>query len=136
MSSVLSWDGLVATVPARMVDPRRTYSSPTSQDYEEQVIKYDPILNLETRVILSPLDSFESVSSFAGERESETIILASGPSGTLWRTASPSGQFDRLSNQFNQTQLIITISTLAIALLIATRLVTRLARLTPTLGLG
>ena len=108
-----------------MVDPRRTYSAPTSQDVEEQLLKYDAILALDTRSVLSRVAGFDSVSSFAGARESESLIFASGKSGPILITTSPSRQFDLLSNDFNQTQLVVTILTLTIALWIATRLVSR-----------
>ncbi len=78
---------------------------------------------IDRRSVLSLGHGVESVLSLGGERESVSLVLATGQTGTRIVQISPSKSFDRLPTNFNQSQLIITLSTLTLALLITNRLV-------------
>ena len=105
------------------MDPRRSFKPLTAQDHDEQLSKYEPIIPLDPRSILSRVDRLERVVSLGGERESVSIVVATGPGGLVHLQLSPSRTFDLLSNDFNKSQLVATLSVLTIALGITHRIV-------------
>ena len=124
--SVLSLTGAVLSVPGRLINPRRTYHQPTSNDQQELLLQYEPVLRYDPRSVVDQLSLVERVTSFGGERESISYLLASGQSGIKMVQTNPSNSFDSLTNHFNKIQLIITISLLTIALGSTNKLVSKL----------
>lgn len=45
--------GQVASIPRRLLDPRRPVGKPTSSDKEEMLVPYDAVLPLDTKRIIS-----------------------------------------------------------------------------------
>ena len=43
----------IQSIPRRLLDPRRPKTDPTAQEQEEMLIKYDPVLPADPRLVIS-----------------------------------------------------------------------------------
>ncbi|KAL1688266.1 hypothetical protein GGG16DRAFT_60329, partial [Schizophyllum commune] len=117
----------IHSLQRRLLDPRRPKHKPTAQDAEELLNQYGAILPDDPKRILSHkygiTDTAKIITSPA-LLESTSLVYAYGLDMFLTRV-SPSGTFDVLSEGFNKIQLVLTISALAIGLVVTRPMVRR-----------
>jgi hypothetical protein len=114
--------GQVATIPRRLLDPRRPTGPPSKSDKEEQLIPYDPLIAPDTRRVIShkyPLLGARAIISSPALLESTSLLFAHGIDLFLTRGVNPSGTFDILSDNFNKLQLLLTLAGLSGGIFIA-----------------
>jgi ER membrane protein complex subunit 1 len=151
---VANANGQIQSFPRLLLNPRRTKAKPTSEDQEEWLLQYDPVLpddahrvlshSYHVRYHISPLFYeytiwtkclfFPSLSSQVANirriltspayLESTSLVFAYGLDLFFTRVA-PSGTFDVLSETFNKVQLVFTICGLAAAILVTRPMVRR-----------
>jgi ER membrane protein complex subunit 1 len=138
----------IHSLPRRFLDPRRPNRKPTSEEVEEQLIQYEPVLqdhpqrvlshSYEVRkifiAILSCRYSFlciryqvanvKRIVTAPALLESTSLVFAYGLDLFLTRV-SPSGTFDVLNENFNKVQLVLTIVALVVAIVITKPMVQR-----------
>ena len=135
----------IQSFPRRIFDPRRPNRKVTSEEQEEQLFPYDPLLPNAPRRVLShnydvsfmagieyPIPDYVMAQVANVQRiitspallESTSLVFAYGLDMFLTRVA-PSNTFDVLSENFNKAQLVITITGLLIAILITRPMVQR-----------
>jgi hypothetical protein len=146
---VANENGQIQSFPHLLLNPRRTKDKPTSEEQEEWLVQYDPVLpddahrvlshNYHVRYAPSPADhlgqlfftwqvaNIRHILTAPALLESTSLVFAYGLDLFGTRVA-PSGQFDVLSETFNKVQLVFTIGGLAAAI-IATRPMVRRKRL-------
>ncbi|KAF8258763.1 hypothetical protein EI94DRAFT_1728071, partial [Lactarius quietus] len=113
-----------------VLNPRRTKDKPTSEEQEEWLIQYDPVLPDDAHRVLSHnyhVANIRHILTAPALLESTSLVFAYGLDLFGTRVA-PSGPFDVLSETFNKVQLVFTICGLAAAI-IATRPMVRRKRL-------
>jgi len=142
---VATENGQIQSFPRLLLNPRRTKDKPNSEEQEEWLVQYDPVLpddahrvlshNYHVRYSSSPayqlgplfFPFFLSPWQVANIRriltapallESTSLIFAYGLDLFGTRVA-PSGTFDVLSESFNKVQLVVTICGLATAIMAA-----------------
>lgn len=138
----------LVSIPRPRLDPRRPLGKPSKSEIEERLIAYDPVIPLEPKWIVSedvtvsvlfvhlqfPLlkcgrlkvmsSSQPVISSASTLLESTSLVLLAGLDLFSSRIA-PSGTFDLLREDFNKTQLLLTIAGLAVGVAIAKPLADR-----------
>ncbi|CAE6483430.1 unnamed protein product [Rhizoctonia solani] len=111
----------------RVLDPRRPLQKPTTQDQEEMLFQYDPVLPPDTRRIVTHKNQVlgtKHVIATPTLLESTSCVLAYGLD--LFHTrVTPSGTFDLLGAGFNKVQLLLTIVGLSVAIVVVRPLVAR-----------
>jgi len=115
------------TFPRRMFDPRRPKRKTTAEEQEEWLVQYDPLIPDDPRRIISHnynVAKVEKIITSPAFLESTSLIFAYGLDLFSSRVA-PSNTFDVLSENFNKAQLVLTISALAIAIIVTKPMVTR-----------
>ncbi|KAL1658638.1 hypothetical protein GGF50DRAFT_131591 [Schizophyllum commune] len=120
-------DGKIHSLQRRLLDPRRPKHKPTAQDAEELLIQYEPVLPDDPKRILShkyEITNTAKIITSPALLESTSLVYAYGLDMFLTRV-SPSGTFDVLSEGFNKIQLVLTISALAIGLVVTRPMVRR-----------
>ncbi|KAK7046106.1 hypothetical protein VNI00_007107 [Paramarasmius palmivorus] len=103
----------------RFLDPRRPNRKPTTQEQEELLVQYEPLLPDDQRRVLShnyEVAQVRNIIAAPALLESTSLVFAYGLDLFLTRVA-PSKTFDVLSESFNKTQLVITILALAVAIM-------------------
>ncbi|MBW0513896.1 hypothetical protein O181_053611 [Austropuccinia psidii MF-1] len=106
--------------PRQLLDSRRPFRKPTQVEMEERLMKYDPMLTPDPKMIITgdrPTAKLKHVFSFPTEFESTSAVIGVGLDLFSTSTA-PSGRFDMLGDDFNKIQLILT----SVGLLAATLL--------------
>ncbi|KAF9473948.1 DUF1620-domain-containing protein [Pholiota conissans] len=131
---ITSKDIIVATAnhriqsfPRRVLDPRRPNRKVTSEEAEEYLFTYDPLLPNDPRRVLShnyDVANVHHIITSPALLESTSLVFAYGLDMFLTRVA-PSNTFDVLSENFNKAQLVITITGLLVAILITRPMVQR-----------
>jgi len=131
---ITSKDLIVATAnhriqsfPRRALDPRRPNRKVTSEEQEEMLFQYDPLLPNDPRRVLShnyDVANVQRIITSPALLESTSLVFAYGLDMFLTRVA-PSNTFDVLSENFNKAQLVITITGLLIAILVTRPMVQR-----------
>ncbi|ESK86134.1 duf1620 domain-containing protein [Moniliophthora roreri MCA 2997] len=105
----------------RFLDPRRPNRKPTTQEQEEYLVQYDPLLPDDQRRVLShnyEVAQVRHIITAPSLLESTSLVFAYGLDLFCTRVA-PSKTFDVLSESFNKTQLVITILALVVAIMFA-----------------
>jgi hypothetical protein len=118
----------IATIPRRFLNPRRPNRKPTSQEAEEGLIQYDPVIGDDPRRVLSHVYDVANVHSLISSPtllESTALVFAYGSLDIFMSRVSPSGTFDVLSAGFNKVQLVFTVSALLLGILITKPMVRR-----------
>lgn len=91
------------SIPRRFLDPRRVVGrKPTTQEMEEMLIPYDPLIPNEPKLIVSHFYSVSNVAQIKSSPallESTSLVLATGLD-TFWTRVTPSNTFDLLSGEF------------------------------------
>ncbi|EPQ55571.1 DUF1620-domain-containing protein [Gloeophyllum trabeum ATCC 11539] len=117
----------IQSIPRRLLDPRRPKRKPTSEEMEEMLIQYDPLLPYEPRAVLShnyQVANVQRVITSPALLESTSLVFAYGLD--LFHTrVTPSGTFDVLSENFNKAQLVFTVGGLLAAIIITKPMVQR-----------
>jgi len=127
---VANENGQIQSFPRLLLSPRRTKDKPTSEEQEEWLVQYDPVLPDDAHRVLSHnyhVANIRHILTAPALLESTSLVFAYGLDLFGTRVA-PSGQFDVLSETFNKVQLVFTICGLAAAI-IATRPMVRRKRL-------
>ncbi|KAI0651032.1 DUF1620-domain-containing protein [Trametes meyenii] len=124
---VANENGQIQSFPRRFLDPRRPKQKPTSQEVEEWLIQYDPVIPDDPKRILShkyEVAKTRHIVASPALLESTSLVLAYGLDLFFTRVA-PSNTFDVLSENFNKAQLVFTIGGLVLALMVVKPIVTR-----------
>ncbi|KAK1228286.1 hypothetical protein PQX77_008674 [Marasmius sp. AFHP31] len=124
---VANTNNKIQSINRRLLDPRRPNRKPTSEEAEEFLIQYDPLLPDDPRQTLShnyKISQVQNIVTAPALLESTSLVFAYGLDLFLTRVA-PSKTFDVLSESFNKTQLVLTVSALAVAILFAKPAVNR-----------
>ncbi|KAJ3103890.1 hypothetical protein HDU96_009126 [Phlyctochytrium bullatum] len=111
----------------RFLDVRRPLGQPSSDDREEGLIPYRPVLDYNPREVMSynlDIAGVEKIVSSPSEIESTSLVAAYGLDLFFTRRA-PSKVFDVLSEDFNYLSLILTIVALVIGIQVAKYFSTR-----------
>ncbi|KAL0573048.1 hypothetical protein V5O48_008907 [Marasmius crinis-equi] len=117
----------IHSISRRLLDPRRPNRKPTSEEAEEFLVQYDPLLPDDPRQVLShnyKISRVEKIVTAPALLESTSLVFVYGLDLFLTRVA-PSKTFDVLSESFNKTQLVLTVAALALAILFAKPAVNR-----------
>ena len=113
-------NGVIQSFPRRFFDPRRPKRKPTSEEMEEWLIQYDPLTPDDPKRVLSHtyrVHNVREIITSPALLESTSLVFAYGLDLFSSRVA-PSNTFDVLSESFNKPQLVITLSGLALAIVI------------------
>ncbi|KNZ49254.1 hypothetical protein VP01_511g1 [Puccinia sorghi] len=100
----------IVSISRRLLDVRRPFKKPTTEETEEFLIMYDPLIMVDPKTIITgdrPTKGFEHVYSFPTEFESTSAVIGVGLDVFATSTA-PSGSFDMLGSDFNKAQLVLT----------------------------
>ncbi|KAF8554252.1 DUF1620-domain-containing protein [Imleria badia] len=117
----------IHTIPRRLLNPRRPNRKPTSEEAEEMLVQYDPVLPDDGRLVLShyyEVADVRQIITAPSLLESTSLVLAVGTDLFLTRIAT-SGTFDVLSENFNKAQLVLTVVGLAVAIAVTKPMVRR-----------
>ena len=110
----------------RLLDPRRPLGKPTSEDTEEGLIGYTPILHINPLEVLSydqRVVGSKSIISAPTQLESTSLIISYGIDIYCTRV-TPSQPFDILSSDFSYSGLIVTVVGLVIGIAFTKHFVT------------
>ncbi|KAA1087540.1 hypothetical protein PGT21_033321 [Puccinia graminis f. sp. tritici] len=110
----------IVSISRRLLDVRRPFTKPTTEEIEEFLLKYDPLIMIDPKSIISgdrPTKGLEQVYSFPTEFESTSAVIGVGLDLFATSTA-PSRTFDMLGSDFNKAQLILTSAGLLLTTLI------------------
>ncbi|KAL7421303.1 hypothetical protein Q5752_004188 [Cryptotrichosporon argae] len=114
--------GQLASIPRRLLDPRRPTGKPTSADKEEMLIPYDPFIQPDPKRVVThryPVLGLRHITSSPALLESTSLVLAHGTDMFLTRGLNPSGTFDILGDHFNKGQLVLTLAALGVGIGVA-----------------
>ncbi|EMD34983.1 hypothetical protein CERSUDRAFT_116509 [Gelatoporia subvermispora B] len=117
----------VQSLPRRLLDPRRPHHKPTTEESEEWLMQYDPVIPDDPRRTLSHSYEVEHVRRIVTSPsllESTSLVFAFGLDLFFTRVA-PSDTFDVLSENFNKLQLVLTVAGLGLAIVITKPMVSR-----------
>ncbi|KAF8809912.1 DUF1620-domain-containing protein [Phlegmacium glaucopus] len=117
----------IQSFPRRLLDPRRPHRKTTTEEQEEFLVQYDPVLPNDPRRVLShnyDVANVQRIVTAPALLESTSLVFAYGLDMFLTRVA-PSNTFDVLSENFNKVQLVFTVSGLILAILITKPMVRR-----------
>ncbi|KAI0341141.1 DUF1620-domain-containing protein [Trametopsis cervina] len=124
---VASENGVIQSFARRFVDPRRPKRKPTPEEQEEWLVQYEPLIPDDPKRVLShtyPVARTREIIASPALLESTSLVFAYGLDLFATRIA-PSNTFDVLSEDFNKVQLVLTVSGLALAILITKPMVSR-----------
>jgi len=117
----------IQSIPRKLLDPRRPKADPTTQQQEEMLIKYDPVIPADPRLVIShryEVANVRKIITSPALLESTSLIFAYGLD-LFGSRVTPSNTFDVLSESFNKAQLVLTIGGLTAAIAIAKPMVKR-----------
>jgi len=117
---VANKNGQIQSFPRIILNPRRPKGKPTTEQQEEMLIPYDPLVPDDPRHVLSheyEVANVRGIVTSPAILESTSIVFAYGLDLFGTRVA-PSRTFDVLSESFNKLQLVLTIAGLAAAITI------------------
>ncbi|CAM0142148.1 unnamed protein product [Umbelopsis sp. WA50703] len=113
-------------VSRRMLDVRRPREKPSKEAQEEQLIPYGPIPDERKMFASYSLEilGMNSIITAPALLESTSLVFAYGLD-TFFTYRAPSRQFDVLSEDFNKSQLLLTIVGLAVGIMMTGPMVRR-----------
>ncbi|KAJ3807314.1 hypothetical protein EV368DRAFT_75106 [Lentinula lateritia] len=121
-------NGKIQSFSRRLLNPRRPIGrKPSSEEQEEFLIQYDPLLPDDSRKVIShnyDVAHIRSITTSPALLESTSLVFAYGLDLFLTRVA-PSNTFDVLNESFNKVQLVVTVMGLAVAILVTRPIVMR-----------
>jgi ER membrane protein complex subunit 1 len=110
--AVLANSNGIASIPREILNARRPVDrDPTNNEKEEGLFRYNPILELEPRNLLSHSREVLGVKEIITSDsllESTSLVFAYGHD-VFGTSVTPSGAFDILGKGFNKIQLLLTI---------------------------
>ncbi|KPI42619.1 ER membrane protein complex subunit 1 [Cyphellophora attinorum] len=110
--AVLANSNGIASIPREILNARRPVDrDPTNNEKEEGLFRYNPILELEPRNLLSHSREVLGVKEIITSDsllESTSLVFAYGHD-VFGTSVTPSGAFDILGKGFNRIQLLLTI---------------------------
>ncbi|WRT65199.1 uncharacterized protein IL334_002142 [Kwoniella shivajii] len=112
----------IASIPRRLLDPRRPTGKPTSRDKEEILIPYEALIPLEPKKVIShkyEVLGAKTLLTSAALVESTSLLFAYGLDLFVTRGITPAGTFDILSDNFNKVQLLLTLGALTAGIVVA-----------------
>ncbi|KAJ3784551.1 DUF1620-domain-containing protein [Lentinula aff. detonsa] len=125
---VANANGKIQSFSRRLLNPRRPIGrKPSSEEQEEQLIQYDPLLPDDPRKVIShnyDVAHVRSIITSAALLESTSLVFGFGLDLFLTRVA-PSNTFDVLNESFNKLQLVLTVMGLAAAIFVTRPMVRR-----------
>ncbi|TBU24929.1 hypothetical protein BD311DRAFT_780673 [Dichomitus squalens] len=124
---VANENGQIQSFPRRFLDPRRPKHKPTTEEAEEWLIQYDPVIPDDPKRVLShhyQVAKTQKIVTSPALLESTSLVFAHGLDLFFTRIA-PSNTFDVLSESFNKPQLVVTIAGLAFAIVVVKPIVAR-----------
>ncbi|KAF8829541.1 hypothetical protein HHX47_DHR3000530 [Lentinula edodes] len=125
---VANANGKIQSFSRRLLNPRRPIGrKPSSEEQEEYLVQYDPLLPDDPRKVIShnyDVAHIRSITTSPALLESTSLVFAYGLDLFLTRVA-PSNTFDILNESFNKVQLVVTVMGLAVAILITRPIVMR-----------
>ncbi|KIK60871.1 hypothetical protein GYMLUDRAFT_59265 [Collybiopsis luxurians FD-317 M1] len=125
---VANVNGKIQLFSRRLLNPRRPVGrKPSSEEQEEFLVQYDPVLLDDPRRVLShdyDVSNTRSIITSPALLESTSLVFAYGLDLFLTRVA-PSNTFDVLSENFNKVQLVLTVTGLAAAIFVTRPMVKR-----------
>ncbi|KAJ3711601.1 DUF1620-domain-containing protein [Lentinula raphanica] len=125
---VANVNGKIQSISRRLLNPRRPIGrKPSSEEQEEQLIQYDPLLPDDPRKVIShnyDVARVRSITTSPALLESTSLVFAYGLDLFLTRVA-PSNTFDVLNESFNKLQLVLTVMGLAAAIFVTRPMVRR-----------
>ncbi|KIK60873.1 hypothetical protein GYMLUDRAFT_96989 [Collybiopsis luxurians FD-317 M1] len=125
---VANVNGKIQSFSRRLLNPRRPVGrKPSSEEQEEFLVQYDPVLPDDPRKVLShnyDVSNTRSIITSPALLESTSLVFAYGLDLFLTRVA-PSNTFDVLSENFNKVQLVLTVTGLAAAIFVTRPMVKR-----------
>ncbi|KAF8462055.1 hypothetical protein BDZ91DRAFT_699208 [Kalaharituber pfeilii] len=117
----LSHPAALLSIPKRILDPRRPIDrDPDATEREEGLFRYDPVLQLDHRSILSHKREFLNnggkvkIITSPSLLESTSLVFLYSETDLFGTRVSPSGTFDILGKGFGKLQLVGTVVGLAI----------------------
>ncbi|KAF5367352.1 hypothetical protein D9615_010290 [Tricholomella constricta] len=124
---VASRNHQIQSIQRRLLNPRRPNRKVTSEEQEEFLVPYDPVLGYDPRRVLShnyEVANIQRIITSPALLESTSLVFAYGLDMFLTRVA-PSNTFDVLSENFNKAQLVLTVGALALAIMFTKPMVRR-----------
>ncbi|KAJ3930511.1 MAG: DUF1620-domain-containing protein [Lentinula lateritia] len=125
---VANANGKIQSFSRRLLNPRRPIGrKPSSEEQEEYLVQYDPLLPDDSRKVIShnyDVAHIRSITTSPALLESTSLVFAYGLDLFLTRVA-PSNTFDVLNESFNKVQLVVTVIGLAVAILVTRPIVMR-----------
>jgi len=112
----------IATIPGRLLDPRRPTGKPTAGDKEEMLIPYEPALPSNPKSVIShkyQILGAKYLTSSPALVESTSLLLVHWLDLFFSRGVTPSGTFDILTDSFNKAQLLLTLAVLSVGIAVA-----------------
>ncbi|KAJ8495461.1 hypothetical protein ONZ45_g12862 [Pleurotus djamor] len=117
----------IISVPRRLLNPRRPSRKVTTEEQEEFLIPYDPMLPDDSHSTLShnyEVANVRKIVTAPALLESTSLVFAYGLDLFLTRV-TPSNTFDVLNESFNKGQLVVTVLGLVIAIIVTGPMVRR-----------
>ncbi|KAG6865380.1 hypothetical protein C0991_003083 [Blastosporella zonata] len=117
----------IASIQRNLLNPRRPHRKVTAEEQEEFLVPYEPILLSDPRRVLSHNYEVANIAQIITSPtllESTSLVFAYGLDMFLTRVA-PSNTFDVLNENFNKAQLVLTVTGLAMAIIITKPMVQR-----------
>ncbi|KAJ7846290.1 DUF1620-domain-containing protein, partial [Mycena leptocephala] len=126
---VATQNNKIHSIPRRLLNPRRPKNrKPTAEEQqEEQLIPYDVMIPDDSRHTISHMyevANTRNIITTPALLESTSLVFAYGLDLFLTRVA-PSNTFDILNKNFNKAQLVLTVSGLALGIIITKPMVRR-----------
>ncbi|KAJ7663918.1 DUF1620-domain-containing protein [Mycena polygramma] len=126
---VATQNNKIHAIPRRLLNPRRPMNrKPTAEEQqEEQLLPYDVLIPDDPRRTIShtyEVANTRKIITAPALLESTSLVFAYGLDLFLTRVA-PSNTFDILNKNFNKAQLVLTVSGLALGIIIAKPMVRR-----------
>jgi hypothetical protein len=126
---VATQNNKIHSIPRRLLNPRRPKNrKPTAEEQqEEQLIPYDVMIPDDPRRTISHMyevANTRNIITTPALLESTSLVFAYGLDLFLTRVA-PSSTFDILNKNFNKAQLVLTVSGLALGIIITKPMVRR-----------
>jgi hypothetical protein len=128
---VLASSNSIVAIPRNLLDPRRPVDhDPTPGEMEEGLIKYNPALEFDPKMIIThkrEVIGVRNVITSPALLESTSLVFAYGVD-IFGTRLTPSFAFDILGKDFNRLALVITVTALTIGVSVLAPMVLNPAR--------
>ena len=118
----LPYSHALISIPRQLLDPRRPVDrDPDSQELEEGLMRYTPVLEIDPQSIIShqrEVLGVKAIITSPAVLESTSLVLAWGDVDIFGTRVSPSMAFDVLGKGFGRGQLILTLLGLGVGVVV------------------